>query len=166
MNNFKAKFCEICGVEYKPTAPASRYCYVCGPVQAKKVNREATDRCRARKGVRVGIGSGYGNGRGKDHPAYKNGIKTFYDFSETARQTVRYCERCGKDLLNAGIGCWALHHRDHNRDNNVRDNFELLCKRCHQIEHNCIQALLKVQRPSRKGVGNSVPEAPDTLKAA
>ena len=31
----------------------------------------------------------------------------------------------------------AVHHKDHNRKNNVESNFELLCKRCHQVEHEC-----------------------------
>lgn len=30
-----------------------------------------------------------------------------------------------------------MHHKDHNRKNNREENFELLCKRCHQVEHEC-----------------------------
>ena len=37
------------------------------------------------------------------------------------------------------IGQWTTHHRDHNHQNNPKDgqNWELLCKRCHQVEHKC-----------------------------
>jgi 5-methylcytosine-specific restriction endonuclease McrA len=63
-------------------------------------------------------------------------------------------------LLNVNSKQWVVHHRDHNHANNVDSNFELLCKSCHQKEHDCQSNLPKVQRLSRKGVGNSVPETP------
>jgi hypothetical protein len=133
---------------------------MCGVERAKQVARKAADAYRVRAGVQVGVGSGNAQGSGRDHHSYKNGIKTFQRVSRTIRQTVRFCERCGKDLLSAKHGEWATHHRDHNRENNVRENFELLCKRCHQLEHDCYEALLKVQRPSREGVESSALEAP------
>lgn len=39
------------------------------------------------------------------------------------------CQRCGSD--------WSrqLHHIDRNPNNRHPDNLEMLCKRCHQIEH-------------------------------
>ncbi|WP_425512192.1 HNH endonuclease [Xanthomonas translucens] len=50
---------------------------------------------------------------------------------------VRYCERCRKDLLGLPPAMRAVHHKDHNRKHNEERNFELLCKRCHQVEHEC-----------------------------
>jgi hypothetical protein len=47
----------------------------------------------------------------------------------------RHCNRCNKDLWNVSRYDWCVHHVDHNRENNVDSNFELLCKRCHQSEH-------------------------------
>jgi 5-methylcytosine-specific restriction endonuclease McrA len=32
------------------------------------------------------------------------------------------------------------HHKDHNSHNNVIENLVLLCKQCHQIEHECWKA--------------------------
>jgi len=149
MKTYRPKVCPDCGCTFTPTGPAHKRCNVCGAKQAKIVRDRATYRSQVKKGVRVGIGSGNGQPRGKDHPTYKNGIKRFIDFSATARRTIQYCERCGKDLLNAGQGNWATHHKDHNRNNNPEDgsNFELLCKRCHQIEHRCWEAFNKRKPP-------------------
>jgi hypothetical protein len=47
------------------------------------------------------------------------------------------CERCEKDLTDAGPYEWVRHHRDHDRQNASEENIEILCKRCHQIEHEC-----------------------------
>ena len=61
--------------------------------------------------------------------------KVLRDYSSSALKNIRYCERCSKDLLNATHYEWCIHHKDYNRFNNVEENFELLCKSCHQKEH-------------------------------
>ena len=55
------------------------------------------------------------------------------------KDKIRFCERCNKDLKNATHYLWVMHHIDRNKTNNPLDssNWELLCKRCHQIEHEC-----------------------------
>lgn len=153
------KSCENCNNSFTPTGRTAKYCPSC----RKIVNRRAIDAYRLRKGVRVGIGSGNAQGFGENHHSFKNGISVFIKFSKTARTVIRYCERCSKDLLNAGPFYYVVHHRDHNRDNNCIENFELLCKRCHQLEHDCYKAFSKVQRLSLRGVENSVLEAPVVL---
>lgn len=45
------------------------------------------------------------------------------------------CNRCDKFLLGLTKYEWCVHHMDHDRTNNDETNFELLCKRCHQLEH-------------------------------
>lgn len=99
----------------------------------------------------MGVGSGNAQGHGKEHHSYKNGIKSFHAFSGSARQTIRFCERCAKDLLTARFGEWAVHHRDHDRANNDPSNWSLLCKRCHQREHECWLALRNL-KPRRCAV--------------
>jgi len=141
MKNIRPKTCQACGAEYLPTGCAQKFCAVCGPIQTAATNRRSVDRDRLKRGVRVGIGSGHAQGKGPDSPCFKNGIRVFLRFSATARQVVRYCQRCGTDLLTAGTGEWATHHRDHDRTNNIETNFELLCKPCHQLEHECWLAL-------------------------
>lgn len=41
------------------------------------------------------------------------------------------CERC------YSINGLLVHHKDRDFSNNVPENLETLCKRCHQIEHKC-----------------------------
>ena len=47
------------------------------------------------------------------------------------------CARCWKHLTARQM---LLHHIDHDRHNNVLSNMEGLCKRCHQLEHECGKA--------------------------
>lgn len=73
-----------------------------------------------------GVGS-EGNQRGERNNQWKNG-KT--KFRETAFANYPHvCNRCEttESLL--------VHHRDENRLNNLVENLEILCKRCHQQHH-------------------------------
>lgn len=77
--------------------------------------------------------------RGKDSPFYKTGIGDFFRYRRELRE--KHCNRCGKDLTRASRFQWVVHHKNHDRTCNTEDNFEILCKRCHQIEHNCADKL-------------------------
>lgn len=46
-----------------------------------------------------------------------------------------YCARCGE--WHEKNSEFLIHHKDHDRTNNTRHNLELVCKRCHQVEHEC-----------------------------
>lgn len=74
---------------------------------------------------------------------YKNGIGFFLRMRSVIKEERRFCERCGKDLKGVGRYLWAVHHKDHNHYNNILENFELLCKGCHQKEHQCARELNK-----------------------
>lgn len=79
---------------------------------------------------------------GEQNNAYKNGTGIFRNrLNKEIHLAVRYCERCGKDLVDANKWSWCVHHKDHNKHNQSPSNLEHLCKRCHQLEHNCIAAL-------------------------
>ncbi len=109
----------------------------------REKQRLATQRYRLRKSKengtehRIGIGKGGGQLKGKDNAMYSTGIREFHRLSPQIRLERKCCERCNKNLLQATKGNWCVHHKDHNRCNNEINNFELLCKRCHQIEHKC-----------------------------
>ena len=75
--------------------------------------------------------------RGDAHWNYQHGGFTYETIRGEIKELVRFCERCAKDLIDAAHHEWAVHHKDHDRQNSARDNLELLCKRCHQIEHEC-----------------------------
>lgn len=79
-----------------------------------------------------GVGSGDNQGIGPSHHSYKDGIGTYRQFTGTS------CEQCG----SAKFLC--AHHRDEDRTNNVKENIQTLCKRCHQLLHNCAAALPKI----------------------
>lgn len=91
----------------------------------------------------AGLGRGGSNLKGKDHKQFKSGMGRFYDIRKQMREEIKHCNRCCKDLTDAGRYEWCVHHIDHNRANNVRENFEMLCKRCHQLEHDCHTAFNK-----------------------
>ena len=66
------------------------------------------------------------------------------------------CERAGLTKLPPKH---CVHHLDHNKFNNDPDNLKLMSISEHMKHH--MTDYWKVQRLSRKGVGNSIPEAPD-----
>lgn len=142
----KEKLCRECGTTFMPSGPAGLYCPPCAEDVRKRKGRETMQRLRRKKAEiegrldRIGIGKGGGQPKGKDSPTYKNGILFFQKEAPRIKEARRYCERCGKDLKEAGRYQWCVHHKDHDRSNNVPTNFELLCKRCHQIEHKCWEA--------------------------
>lgn len=85
------------------------------------------------------------NGEERRNNRIANGtIDPNTDFSSTYRHRQlrnkiraerRYCASCNKDLLSVGRYDWVVHHIDHNRRNDTIDNFDLLCKSCHQAHH-------------------------------
>jgi hypothetical protein len=95
-------------------------------------------RYRIRKGYRVGIGKGKANTSGPADSQYKHGIRWFRRIRYVLREEIGECQRCHIDLRNVGRGRWAVHHRDYDRTHNTRENLELLCKKCHQEEHDCV----------------------------
>jgi ribosomal protein L13E len=109
--------------------------------ERKRRRREYMQTYRARKGKVVGVGKGGANKKGRDNPQYKTGMGEFVRLRDGMRKTITECERCGKDLKDASRFEWCVHHIDHDRTNNVRENLEMLCKRCHQLEHECHKAL-------------------------
>lgn len=51
---------------------------------------------------------------------------------QTYRRIIKedsVCEICGKE------GFLEVHHIDRNRDNNERDNLQILCPKCHKDQH-------------------------------
>lgn len=85
-----------------------------------------------------GIGSGSKTGIGESNVMYKHGNCVFDRWArEKLHELNNTCERCGTIIDVSKRGFWAGHHKDHNSSNNVKENLEILCKRCHQIEHKC-----------------------------
>jgi len=92
---------------------------------------------------RYHILTGEGSGSKKDLKAsnYKHGRSCFRRWAKERKLKLQQCERCQCSLLNVTSYQWAGHHKDHNSTNNTIINLEVLCKRCHQIEHKCWKQL-------------------------
>jgi hypothetical protein len=165
VKEFKEKTCRACGVVFKPKAPCNLYCsFECSePIRIEK-QRRASYAAWVKEAVRtgrehvVGVGKGGSNPKYKDHPQYKTGISQFAKLRPVVKER-RYCERCSKDLEFVGSFEWCVHHRDHDRTNNEIENLELLCKRCHQIEHECWKAF-EGATTIPQGSRGKCPEAP------
>lgn len=145
MPKFKEKPCSMqdCETWFTPTGPAARYCYSCAVNKSIENQRVNTQNYRIRHGLvqRPGVGSGNNQSRGSDHHSYTTGIGCdFQDKRSDIKNELINCNRCNLDLSQVSRYHWCLHHIDHDRTNNSKDNFELLCKRCHQIEHECHKA--------------------------
>lgn len=143
---FKVKRCkaEGCEKEYQTTGPAAKFCPECSIAMAKERSRVNTQKHRVRTGKtqKPGVGKGGNNAKGSEDSQYRNGIGFFMSYRRRVKDLRgSKCERCSKCLLSASRYEWVIHHRDHDRSNNCDENFELLCKRCHQLEHDCESAL-------------------------
>lgn len=143
MRILKDKTCLICSNSYTPTGSCSKYCKECAEKlwKSKAAQYQQDYRIRTGKVQKPGVGKGGNVKKGSEHHSFKNGLGcNFQDQRRKVKQERRYCERCNTDLIDATRYQWCVHHKDHDRNNNVDSNFELLCKRCHQIEHDCHKA--------------------------
>lgn len=135
------KTCKTCGLPFIGKGPASRYCDSCPPPsKTREYARQATQKYRATHGIgEVGVGKGKSSkNKGSTAPGYKNGWTAYKQRGRELKvERGNACERCHKDLTLATRWEWVCHHKDHDRTNPADDNLEILCKRCHQIEHEC-----------------------------
>jgi len=131
----KNKICIDCGTSYSPDGPAQKYCRPCGIIRRKNRRFESSRRQREKRGAKVGVGSGGNQGRGKTHHSYKNGTGLYKPIGKRMAMELKHCERCNRKLDLNNSFKWVTHHRDHDRTNNSVENLEILCKSCHQKEH-------------------------------
>lgn len=140
----KKTTCTICNKQFEKERKNHKVCSAACKTERSRLRTQEYRRRKAeREGRldRVDIGKGGGQPKGKNSPYFKTGIADFHkNLSYQVKREMRYCERCNKDLLDVDRYGWCAHHRDHDRTNNVRENLELVCKRCHQIEHKCWEA--------------------------
>lgn len=48
------------------------------------------------------------------------------------RGLINQCNRCSYNETPKILG---VHHKDHDRTNNLLENLEVLCPNCHSLEH-------------------------------
>jgi DNA-directed RNA polymerase subunit RPC12/RpoP len=134
----KMAICVMCGNDYKSTGNNQIRCNDCRILYKKEYNKRYTKRYRV-----SGVGSG-NNQSGENNHNWNGGTSKYKEIKLSSMDTYK-CERCNKDLnqfIGKGRnGMWCIHHKDYNRKNPSLDNLELLCKRCHQLEHKCYNNL-------------------------
>lgn len=133
----KAKKCARCEKRFIPTGPNSKRCAPCR-------RPHALESCKARW-ARTYVKTGYQQAGSKNN-AWKGGTSPAYYRRVCFEAHGDVCKRCSSPAT-------LVHHRDGNRSNSEVGNLEPLCKRCHQIEHNCAgnlpaQVRLKLRRCS------------------
>jgi 5-methylcytosine-specific restriction endonuclease McrA len=79
---------------------------------------------------------------GPDNPSWKGDAVSDQGGRGRAEKLfpIRACERCGKDS-----GRRHRHHRDGNMRNNLASNIEIICPRCHILEHDGIARLQRAR---------------------
>lgn len=85
-------------------------------------------------------GTGSGGKVGSANQNYKYGRTVFRNWAREQLEMAPFCERCGKGIDYLKTKSWAGHHKDHDPTNNSNGNLEVLCKQCHQVEHECWKA--------------------------
>ena len=147
------KTCPRCGKYFVPKSARTIFCEECQYPHELEMARE-----RARKyretgrraeldqlryqvidGKRVYVSPGR-NQSGENNGNYKNG--SGIDWYKKAIEVLpEKCNRCGateselQERLGTRMRNLLLHHKDGNHNNNSPDNWEILCKRCHQLHH-------------------------------
>lgn len=164
MKTFKTKPCKKCSVVFQPKSTCNLYCDTCAPIALQETKKRGRDAFYRRQGRQVGVGSGGTTGFGEANPYYKHGKSVFDRWAREKLAEIGKCERCSCEIDRTKRGSWAGHHKDHNPNNNVKENLELLCRRCHAIEHECWKAFegatTKVTRDKVTGRFKRI-EAPD-----
>lgn len=140
MKTFTAKNCTSCSTSFIPKGPAARYCAECAVTK----KQESRERDKAKR--RTGVGSGNApSNRGTTHPNYKNGIGLYKKIRDQKLiEQDGKCADCQKAIDSTNPHKWCGHHIDHDRTNNHPDNIEVVCKSCHQVEHECWKAFERV----------------------
>jgi hypothetical protein len=144
--------CLTCKELMPITGHNQKRCKVC----ARKHNLSVMRNWRLANIVK-GVGSGSTTGKGELNLMYKHGNCVFDRWArEKLQELNNNCERCGKIIDVSKRGFWAGHHKDHNSSNNIKENLEILCKRCHQVEHKCWTAFKGVTTISKESTHENV----------
>lgn len=135
----KDKQCIACNTTYSPKGNAAKYCEDCATFRTKVMARYHSKTRHAKAGRNVGVGSGGASRHTPETVTVSTYRKVF--LTRLFLNQKGLCYDCKEAFPESKL---LVHHIDHNRANNKIDNLQLVCKRCHQIEHECWLAFRKV----------------------
>ena len=115
----KMRNCSKCSKNYLPISNRQKICKRCKP---ESRTRESESARRSKFSLEKSSSS---NG-------WKNGIGVYRLIGKRD-----FCEQCGSDKY------LLVHHKDEDRANNDPSNLKTLCRKCHQVEHECWKVLPK-----------------------
>lgn len=145
----KLMVCADCLMEFVRTGRRQLVCQACAVLRhAKRVYKHRVTSGSIRQ---PGVGVGGGQGSGPMHHSWTTGSGGYRRFGPNA------CERCGSTKF------LCRHHKDHNRRNNAPENIEVVCKSCHQKEHNAAHHL---NDKKGKVVATGLPKQRKKMKVA
>ena len=126
---YKPKICERCQKSFIPTGSTVKYCNEC-KIELKRLHnlRKPILRCPCCGGWYIRKGN---NQKRCEFCRFKQ-------MSENNHRTIAFenfphvCNRCGKPVT---LTTSQVHHKDRNKKNNTLYNLEILCVKCHRLEH-------------------------------
>ena len=121
------KECARCGAQFRPTGPNTKRCSKCRYVHHLEYCKEKHHSTYIKKGY---------NQKGEKNNAWKGGVSPAYYQRIAFSIHGLLCVRCSRK----GV---LVHHLDGDHANSSPDNLEVLCKRCHQVGHDCASNLPK-----------------------
>ena|SRR5690554_5791911 len=125
----KPKACKACSDVFQPTGNAAKFCTPCAEFRTAWMVRKHSMTRHEKAGRKVGTGSGGHNETGCHDQKYRQ----WFLMDVWRKQDGR----CGDCDIELSPDLMLLHHIDHDRTNNELYNFAGVCKRCHQLEHEC-----------------------------
>ena len=136
---FKLRQCKACHTVYAPTGPAAKFCSECYTFRVSFMVLRYSETQRIKDGRNAGVGSGGANAKTAENATEQSYRRVFLTSLYIKQRGM--CKHCLEDFPESLL---LIHHLDSNRKNNVETNLELVCKQCHQIEHECWLAFSKV----------------------
>lgn len=135
----KDKQCVACATVYTPKGNAAKFCEDCATFRTVVMVRYHSKTRHIKAGRNVGVGSGGAHSHTPETVTVGTYRRVF--LTRLFIKQKGLCYDCKESFPESKL---LVHHIDHNRGNNKIDNLQLVCKRCHQIEHECWLAFRKV----------------------
>lgn len=121
------KSCDTCHKPFIPTGANCKRCPACRRIRHVEYCKERWHSTYIKKGY---------NQKGSSNNAWKGGSSPAYYRRKATEEYGTMCVRCSAPAV-------LVHHKNGNKRDSSAQNLEVLCKRCHQLQHTCANNLPK-----------------------